>query len=332
MLDPHQSPAPYQVFATAGLRLLAEESTAQIVHALQTLLPTHTSFVMDASHVQLISGETEGFHSWVALNYIEGRLTAAAAADPHLTVGSLDMGGGSAQITFQVFASTQMSWSQINLKIRQVLPGDVRSEVVVAATVVDLTPSAWPANQPPLRFHVYTQTLLGFGANEARARYVQSLLRPLSPAMPTENASVSHTAVSDPCLPVAMDNAWEAELPEYQPLQGAGDYAACRAALAAMIRGPFPDSAASERSSQANFVPGKAQPPMHMAWIGLSEYFYTHYDVFGLQGRYDAALFDAVASTWCARNAAELLHEYAAGRYPHAKVGWAAWWPYYTWG
>ena len=91
-----------QVFATAGLRLLSEEHTQQIVEALQTLLPTHTSFAMDASHVQLISGETEGLHSWVALNYIEGRLGAAAAADAHHTVGSLDMGGGSAQITFQV--------------------------------------------------------------------------------------------------------------------------------------------------------------------------------------------------------------------------------------
>jgi apyrase len=44
----------------------------------------------------VISGEEEGTFGWVAVNYLQNTLSA----DPSTTIGALDMGGASTQITF----------------------------------------------------------------------------------------------------------------------------------------------------------------------------------------------------------------------------------------
>ncbi len=80
--------------ATAGLRLLGEDEQAAILGAVSGLLDESP---FGASSAGVISGTEEGIFGWLAVNYLLGHLEHGGAFP---TVGALDLGGGSTQITF----------------------------------------------------------------------------------------------------------------------------------------------------------------------------------------------------------------------------------------
>ena len=269
---------PLYVLATAGLRMLDAAHTDEILQALQTLLPRHTSFRVEPDHVRLLSGQQEGLASWLAVNFVAQRLGAAGSRPD--TVGSLDMGGGSAQIAFEV-AGTPEAAAAPNVE------------------TIDLTP---PGAARPVHYHVYVQTLLGFGANKARARYVRWLRQT--------------NAAQDPCLPVGMPNDWEAQLPEYQPVVGSGRFLQCRKAVTRLF---YDDSDSCGQAVCSVRQLPRPPIPGNMTWFGFSEYYYTHFDVFGLSGRHNADEFMQRALAFCGTEWTELAAQYAQGLYPNAQ-------------
>jgi Golgi nucleoside diphosphatase len=89
------STTPIYLKATAGMRALPVSSQTPIIAAVQTYLAT-TGFEFQPSYAKVIPGTDEGAFGWITTNYALQLLTIA---NPN-TVGALDMGGASTQITF----------------------------------------------------------------------------------------------------------------------------------------------------------------------------------------------------------------------------------------
>jgi len=81
--------------ATAGLRLLEPEEQAAILASVDSYLET-TPF--GSTSARVISGAEEGLFGWITVNYLLGHLHHGGRFP---TVGALDLGGASTQITFQ---------------------------------------------------------------------------------------------------------------------------------------------------------------------------------------------------------------------------------------
>jgi Golgi nucleoside diphosphatase len=165
---------PIFLLATAGMRLLPDNQRSAVLENICSYFQKNTKFQLPdcAMHVQVIPGETEGLYGWVAANYLLGGFDASDAkhhTKSKNTYGFLDMGGASAQIAFAPNATeSEKHWNDLKLlKLRRI-------------------------NGQELDYRVFVTTWLGFGANEARRRYVEKLL---------ESYSAQEHEVPDPCLP-----------------------------------------------------------------------------------------------------------------------------------
>ncbi|KAL5967898.1 Ectonucleoside triphosphate diphosphohydrolase 1, partial [Taenia solium] len=92
--------------ATAGMRLLTLENPLQseaIVESLQLQLPQVGLMVDNPySDVRIMSGRDEGIYAWITVNYLTKKLGSrnVPPVDEKQTIGALDLGGASTQITF----------------------------------------------------------------------------------------------------------------------------------------------------------------------------------------------------------------------------------------
>ncbi|CAB1343187.1 unnamed protein product [Coregonus sp. 'balchen'] len=86
---------PLVLKATAGLRLLPPEKAQALLEQVQDVFDESPFFVPDDS-VSIMNGTNEGILAWVTVNFLTGHLYA----ETRKTVGILDLGGGSTQITF----------------------------------------------------------------------------------------------------------------------------------------------------------------------------------------------------------------------------------------
>ena len=62
------------MLATAGMRMIPQESQDTILNKLRTSVPSMTSFVFAEQNVGVITGKEEGIYAWIAANYILGKL------------------------------------------------------------------------------------------------------------------------------------------------------------------------------------------------------------------------------------------------------------------
>ncbi|KAF7665822.1 hypothetical protein LDENG_00130560 [Lucifuga dentata] len=86
---------PVVLKATAGLRLLPEDKAKALLKEVQEVFDESPFFVPDKS-VTIMNGTNEGILAWVTVNFLTGHLYS----NTKKTVGILDLGGGSTQITF----------------------------------------------------------------------------------------------------------------------------------------------------------------------------------------------------------------------------------------
>ena len=116
--------------ATAGVRLLATDQQEEILIAVRDYFDT---LPLGAFSARVISGAEEGAYGWIAVNYILGHLEHGG---PFPTVGALDLGGASTQITF--------------------VPLDYPRSESLPVKIGDNT------------YHLYTRSYLGLGQDQAR--------------------------------------------------------------------------------------------------------------------------------------------------------------------
>jgi len=83
------------LFATAGVRKLPKPSSDWILDTAWSVL-RNSAFDSRREWVRVISGVEEGYYGWIALNYHLGNLGGGRE-----TLGGLDLGGSSLQVTFE---------------------------------------------------------------------------------------------------------------------------------------------------------------------------------------------------------------------------------------
>uniref|UniRef100_A0A4W3JBY8 nucleoside diphosphate phosphatase n=1 Tax=Callorhinchus milii TaxID=7868 RepID=A0A4W3JBY8_CALMI len=91
----HWSSTPVVLKATAGLRLLPEQKAQALLSEVQELFE-ESPFLVPDECVSIMNGTYEGILAWVTINFLTGQLYD----QNQRTVGILDLGGASTQITF----------------------------------------------------------------------------------------------------------------------------------------------------------------------------------------------------------------------------------------
>nr|XP_031290216.1 ectonucleoside triphosphate diphosphohydrolase 6 isoform X1 [Camelus dromedarius]XP_031290217.1 ectonucleoside triphosphate diphosphohydrolase 6 isoform X1 [Camelus dromedarius] len=86
---------PLVLRATAGLRLLPGEKAQKLLQKVKEVFEA-SPFLLGTDCVSIMNGTDEGVSAWITVNFLTGGLRAPGRG----SVGTLDLGGGSTQITF----------------------------------------------------------------------------------------------------------------------------------------------------------------------------------------------------------------------------------------
>eukprot|EP00039_Didymoeca_costata_P030295 m.28832 g.28832 ORF g.28832 m.28832 type:complete len:540 (-) comp8039_c0_seq1:239-1858(-) len=270
------------VLATAGLRLLPDTQSTDILNAIKEELPMHMTFSMHSDDVRILSGAEEGVYGWLAVNYLERRLEHTADG----TIAVMDMGGGSAQIAFAI-------------------PNHVADD-----TNKDIFPLHVPTHSGATSLHnIYVVTRLGFGSNMARKRYVEMLR--------AKRLKSRIGVIKDPCMYPGSVDTWNNQRSKMfdKPINftGTGDYDEC---LRAML--PLLTQRDQDCTDNPCTMEGILDIPTNMQVLGFSEFWYSLYDVYNISGNYNYESYRQTSKAFCARKWDDILQEYKAGLYPHA--------------
>ncbi|XP_073348811.1 ectonucleoside triphosphate diphosphohydrolase 5 isoform X2 [Pagrus major] len=129
---------PVVLRATAGLRLLSPDKAQALLEQVQHVFDESPFLVPDNS-VSIMNGTNEGILAWISVNFLTGHLKAQTKT----TVGILDLGGGSTQITFLP-------------KLRKTIDSVPVADYVARFDIFNST------------FELYTHSYLGHGLMAAR--------------------------------------------------------------------------------------------------------------------------------------------------------------------
>ncbi|KAM8775086.1 ectonucleoside triphosphate diphosphohydrolase 6 isoform 2-T2 [Rhynchonycteris naso] len=86
---------PLVLKATAGLRLLPGEKAQNLLQKVKEVFKA-SPFLVGEDCVSIMNGTDEGISAWITVNFLTGSLKSPGSS----SVGMLDLGGGSTQITF----------------------------------------------------------------------------------------------------------------------------------------------------------------------------------------------------------------------------------------
>ncbi|EMC91943.1 hypothetical protein BAUCODRAFT_311656 [Baudoinia panamericana UAMH 10762] len=286
---------PIFLLATAGMRLLPDDQRIAVLENVCAYFQHHTKFALPDCdlHIQVIAGETEGLYGWIAANYLLGGFDEPEKHDHgkgHHTYGFLDMGGASAQIAFapNVTESEKHAEDLKLLRLRKV-------------------------SGEALEYRVFVTTWLGFGANEARRRYVQSLV----------DAYPHSQELPDPCLPVGLlvnqtgveiapgSSDLSAENPH---LLGTGFFPECLKATYPLLEKERPCLDAP------CLLNGQHTPAIDFDvnhFVGVSEFWHTTHEVFAMAHKdkaYDFQTYQQQVTAFCSRDWEDIVADVVAGK------------------
>lgn len=251
---------PIYLLATAGVRLLPDLQRDELLAQVCSYATLHTQFqITDCkSNFQVIPGETEGLYGWLAANYLLGGFDSPDSHEHgkgHHTYGFLEMGGASAQIAFAPNATESERHAE-DLKL-------IRLRTIDGAAA---------------EYKVFVTTWLGYGANEARRRYVEGLQE--------DSGKTKAKELEDPCLPVGLTISTKGDvlLPgsktihgETPTLVGTGKFDECLSRTYPLLDKDAPCEDAPCLLHGVH-VPAIDFDVNH--FIGVSEYWHTTHEVF----------------------------------------------------
>lgn len=279
---------PVFLLATAGVRFLPKNEQTALLQGICTWLKASTKFALPDcdAHIQVIPGETEGLYGWIAANYLLGGFDHPQSEQQgskqghHHTYGFLDMGGASAQIAFAPNA-TEAEKHADDLKL-------------VRMRHLDGTPA---------EYRVFTTTWLGFGANKARDRYVESL---------QEEFGKDAKELPDPCLPAGLRTTVSGELVsngdlDGQLIAGTGHFDECLRKTYPLLGKDMPCE------DSPCLINGQHAPAIDFdvnRFVGVSEYWHTTHGVFGgKKEAYDLATYQHKVMDYCSSNWDDILDD-----------------------
>ncbi|KAI1266886.1 nucleoside phosphatase family-domain-containing protein [Xylariaceae sp. FL1019] len=246
---------PIYLMATAGMRLLPKDQQATLLSEVCTYFRSNSAFSLPDcnANIQVIPGDTEGLYGWIAANYLLGGFDnpeGHAHGKGHHTYGFLDMGGASAQIAFAPNATVAEEHGN-DLKL-------VRLRTMEGAS---------------LEYKVFSSTWLGFGVNQARARYVERLIDTL--------LIEGEHEVPDPCLPRGLRTTKSGDgiegISNELQLVGTGEFQECMRTTKPLLGKDIPCN------DEPCLFNGQHVPPIDFDvnhFVGVSEYWHTTHGVF----------------------------------------------------
>ncbi|XP_042335811.1 ectonucleoside triphosphate diphosphohydrolase 2 isoform X2 [Sceloporus undulatus] len=242
---------PLYLGATAGMRLLNLTDPQASDHVLAAVASTLKQYPFDFRGARILSGEDEGVFGWVTANYLLENFIKYGwigqwVRPKKKTLGAMDLGGASTQITFET-------------------PEEIESR---------------PANAVTLRLYgqnykVYTHSFLCYGRDQILKRILSRVLKAARFALKADN----------PCWPrgysrsFSMDSVYSSPCtasekpPNYFPIaivnmSGSGNVDQCQAHAASLFA--FKDCPYSRCSFDKVF-----QPSVTGDFIAFSAFFYT---------------------------------------------------------
>ncbi|KAL6036716.1 hypothetical protein STEG23_001085 [Scotinomys teguina] len=242
--DKHAS-TPLYLGATAGMRLLNltnPEATARVLEAVTRVL---TRYPFDFRGARILSGQDEGVFGWVTANYLLENFIKYGWVGRWIrprkgTLGAMDLGGASTQITFET-----------------------------------TSPSEDPDNEVHLRlygqhYRVYTHSFLCYGRDQVLQRLLASALQidHLHPCWPKGYSTqvLLREVYQSPCTMGQRPQTFNSS--GLVRVSGTSNPALCRD----LVSGLFNFSACP--FSQCSFN-GVFQPPVTGNFIAFSAFYYT---------------------------------------------------------
>lgn len=263
---------PVYVLSTAGMRLLPESERNMILKETCRLIQKNSKFLLRdcEEHVQTIEGSTEGIYGWLALNYKMGQFDNYKSLEHHDSVGFMDMGGASTQLAFV---------PSIEEEIRK---HDEDLSTVVLRNI----------NGKSQVWRVFVETWLGFGANRARARYLDNLIQ----LSTSSNPLLRTKTVQDPCMPSgSVMKGYESNKRKYN-IVGTGDYQSCLREIYPLL---MKNLSCKDQPCLFNGVHAPTLNFEKDKFVGVSEYWYTANDVFHSGGEYNFHTFNEKVKSYC---------------------------------
>ena len=331
---------PIYILATAGMRLLPEDTRKAILAATCNTLRKEYPFVLDkpgelgpcGDSVRVASGEEEGMWGWVAVNYLMDGFGHA-----HQPIAS---GSGSnsilplPEIEIEHQASLEKDVSPTLVDVNHRHPtfgfldmGGASTQIAFSPSIPELERSGFPPTElksvslrllsgQAVEWPLFVASWLGFGTNRVRERYIEKKVsewqaanekapKVISMSTGTKEAS-SFQPIEDPCLPKGL------KLPPTSPsvpsFVGTGSFSECLESLQPLLdtTAPCPPPA-----SHCLFA-GLPTPHIDFeredqrGFIGISEYWYTAQQILGLGGVWDWAEWEKGMEGFCQRNWADI--------------------------
>ncbi|GAA6099514.1 ectonucleoside triphosphate diphosphohydrolase 2 [Tachysurus ichikawai] len=242
---------PVYLGATAGMRLLNISNPEKSMQVLQEVAATIKSFPFKFQTVKILSGKEEGAYGWVTVNYLLENFIKYGFVGRWLnsgrqTVGALDLGGASTQITF-------VSKEKIE---------DLENSMTLRLYGQD--------------YSLYTHSYLCYGQNEVLRRLLAHLLttqditgvvhHPCYPSDHRETLNLQQVFES-PCVTSQRPAVYNTETSAI--VQGTGNYQHCLGNISEIF------SFQNCLFSQCSFD-GVFQPNTSGSFMAFSAFFFTH--------------------------------------------------------
>jgi len=187
-----QKATPLFIKGTDKIRSLPQNTSTIILETLVQNASTNYSFLLKPDFISLLPGKLEAAFMWVAVNYLQSNFESGKPSD---TVGTLDMGSGSTQISFVPKSGTFMPENYYHVFV-----------------YLDTT------------YMIYSHSYAGYGFLTSIANINNMILK--------ENTASGLTTqtIKNPCFLVGYSSIITIEDNSVQML-GAGSWAACQALL-----------------------------------------------------------------------------------------------------
>ncbi|CCH41576.1 Golgi apyrase [Wickerhamomyces ciferrii] len=284
---------PIFILATAGVRLLPTKKKEKLMKTICYEVGKESKFKLDncADQIQIIDGETEGIYGWIGLNYLMGQLDNYDSKNSnHPSYGFMDMGGASTQISFVPNKKTEIEKHRDDIS------------TVYLRNV----------NGQTQQWDVFVSTWLGFGANEARKRYLNQLINLLPERNnPSTDDDFNTLKLTDPCLPKNAKYEYPYQGFTYNVF-GSGNYEQCLKTTYPLLLKNLP---CTDEPCLFNGVHAPEIDFFKDKFVGVSEYWYSANDVFHTGGEYNFLKFSEKVKLFCESDWSDIQKNSANGDY-----------------
>lgn len=320
------------ILATAGMRLLDEETQRRIMTDIAWHLKRNYNFVHVTTSV--ISGADEGMYQWISVNAKAKRFLDANTNPKTPTYAVVEMGGASIQVTYQLRPGMEQLLNDW-LKDSPEAMAAVKSQIV--------EPQISRAEEEH-NFRLVSVTFLGLGGNSAREAYIDMLIKNRSMkwlfkmsdklfatrfTSPIDKNNVMQ--ILDPCMPKGSSEIMYKPLSMLESkkktvgfyldddeptikveIKGTSRYSVCKAQIRKFLqRAKDERMNCKENEACSMSLIGHNFIPWHrFDFRGLSDFYYTTSSMLELSGRYNHKEILTKTRHICFSSYSELLRQY----------------------